>query len=81
MASVKIAMKKSVLRNDVMTDEQKVEYLDNIKYFWNEKGEIERFCDYSPEKLYEASPIIARAYSEYKIAKQTLSILLNYSGE
>lgn len=64
-----------------MTDEQKADYISDIKYFWNEKGDIERFCDYSPEKPCEVSSVISRAYTEYKLAQQTLNILLNYSGE
>lgn len=61
-----------------MTDEEKAEYISSIQYFWNEKGSIERFCDYSPEKLREASPVIADAYERVKIATETLNRLLDW---
>lgn len=62
-----------------MSGEEKLEYISNISYFWKEKGDIERFCDYSPEKLREASPIIADAYERYQLAVETLDRLLGYS--
>lgn len=64
-----------------MTEEEKKEYISNIKYFWNEKGDIERFVNYSMEKLEEADPVIANAYKQYLLAEKTLNKLLGWSYE
>lgn len=63
-----------------MTDEEKITYISNIKYFWSEKGDIERYVDYSPEKLREADPLIANAYEQLRLAEATFNRLLKYGG-
>lgn len=60
----------------MMTDEQKLEYISNIRYFWREKGDIERFADYNIDKLREADPTIADAYERYISATETINRLL-----
>jgi len=59
-----------------MTREEKRAFLSSIQYFWEERGDIERYADYSPEKLREADPVLADAYERYKIAEQTLTRLV-----
>lgn len=60
-----------------MSEEERAEFLGNIYYFWSEKGDIERFVGYTPEKLIEADPVLASAYEQYKLAEQTINRLLN----
>lgn len=59
-----------------MSKEEKQAFMSSIEYFWTEYGDIERFSDYSPEKLREVDPVIANAYEQYKLAKQILDRLV-----
>lgn len=61
-----------------MSEEDKAQYISDLKYFWNEKGDIERFVGYSPEKLREVDPVLADAYERYQSAEKTLSRLLEW---
>lgn len=64
-----------------MSEEEKLEFISNIKYYWNEKGDIERYRDFSIDKLKEASTVLADAYERYKSATDTLHRLLSYDEE
>lgn len=59
-----------------MNDQEKQEYLSQIRYFYHEKGEIERFADFSIEKLEAADPILAGAYKQFIVAQATFTRLL-----
>lgn len=59
-----------------MSEEERSEFIADIFYFWTEKGDIERFGGYSPEKLREADPVVANAYEQYKMALETFSRLM-----
>jgi hypothetical protein len=61
-----------------MTDEEKAYFVSQCKYFWNEKGEMERYVDFSIEKLREADPALAFVYEQYKNAETALTRLLEY---
>ncbi len=61
-----------------MTEEEKVDFLSDVKYFWNEKGDIERYLGYTPEKMREASPAVADALERYISAEITLNNLLGW---
>lgn len=61
-----------------MNDEDKAEFLSNCKYFYLEKGEMERYVDFSMEKLEEADPVLASAYKQLKLAEETFGRLLSY---
>jgi hypothetical protein len=61
-----------------MSEEEKARFLSNIKYYWQEKGDIERYSDYTPEALREADPVLASAYENYKIATETINRLLDW---
>ena len=56
------------------------EYLSNIRYFWQEKGDIERFCDFDIKKLEEYCPELAEAYKQYKNYEKIVETLLNNHG-
>ena len=51
-------------------------FLDNIKYFWEEKENIERYVDFDLERLRKLKPEIANQYEIYKTSKKTLDILI-----
>lgn len=61
-----------------MNDEEKAQFISDIKYFWNEKGDVKRYIDYTPEKMREADPVIADAIERYESAEKTLSKLLEW---
>lgn len=54
-----------------MTEEEKAEFLSQCRYFYMEKGEMERYCDFSLEKLEEADPVLASAYKQLTLAEET----------
>jgi hypothetical protein len=59
-----------------MSEEEKLDYISNIIYFWKEKGDIERFIGYSPDKLREADPVLANAYEQYRLAEEAFTRLV-----
>lgn len=61
-----------------MTDEEFASHLSSIKYFWEEKGDVERYCDWEsiqPE-LMKRRPDIAIAYQDYKARRMIFSALV-----
>lgn len=61
-----------------MSEEEKLEFIGNVKYFWNEKGDLDRLSGFTIEKLEEADPVVASAYKQYLLAEQTLNRLLSW---
>lgn len=61
-----------------MTQEEKIDYISDCRYFYREKGEMERFVDFSIEKLEEADPVLASAYKQLKLAEETFGRLIGY---
>lgn len=61
-----------------MSEEDKAQFISDVKYFWNEKGDVTRFAGYTPEKMREADPVIADAIERYESAEKTLSRLLEW---
>lgn len=59
-----------------MSEEEKEAFLDNVYYFWFEKGDCERLVGFSIEKLKEADPVLGEAYEKMRIADKTFSRLL-----
>lgn len=58
----------------MITEEQK----NMLLYFWEEKGDIERYCDFEnvlPE-LQKQYPEVLKAWNDYKISKRTLTSVL-----
>lgn len=61
-----------------MSEEDKARFVSDCKYFWNEKGDMERYIDFSIEKLREADPALAFVYEQYKNAEEALNRLMRY---
>jgi len=61
-----------------MSEEEREEFLWNCKYFYNEKGEMERYCDFSMDRLEQADPVLASAYKQLKLAEETFGRLISY---
>lgn len=61
-----------------MTEEEKADFLSNCKYFYREKGDMERLIGFSIEKLEKADPVLASAYKQLKLAEETFGRLINY---
>ena len=61
-----------------MTEEEKQQFISDCRYFYNEKGEMERYVDFSMEKLEEADPVFASAYKQLKLAEETFGRLIGY---
>lgn len=59
-----------------MSDEEKFQFLSNCRYFYFEKGEMERYIDFSIERLREADPVLADAYESLKLAEERFSRLI-----
>lgn len=59
-----------------MSEEDKLIFISNCKYFYYEKGEMERYVDFSMEKLEEADPILANAYQQLKLMQETFERLM-----
>ncbi len=59
-----------------MSEEEKAEFLSDVAYFWHEKGDMERYIDFSIEKLREAAPELADAYERYQSAEVTLNLMI-----
>lgn len=61
-----------------MDKEKQIEHLDFLRYFWEEKGDIERYACFEDIKpwLQENYPEILKAWSEYKASERTLSAVL-----
>ena len=49
--------------------------IDMLQYFWEEKGNIERYCDYENiyNSLLEKRPDIIKAWEKYKKSIETLN--------
>ncbi len=49
-----------------------------LQYFWEEKEDIERYCDFEDikEDLAENYPEILKCWNDYKITKKLLGIVL-----
>lgn len=63
-----------------MTEEEKIRFLENVHYFWFEKGDLERLSGFTIEKLREADPVLALVYERLQVATQTFNRLLR-NGE
>lgn len=58
-----------------MSNDEKHRFLSDIQYFWQEKGDIERYVGFSMEKLKEADPVLASAYERLKLSEETFTRL------
>lgn len=59
-----------------MKEEDK-DYLNQIRYFWQEKGDYKRYCNFDLNKVREIDPVLAQAMVNYELAVETLNRLLD----
>lgn len=59
-----------------MTDEEKQQFSYLVKYYWEEKGEMDRFAGFTVEKLEECDYALAEAYRRYEGAQKTIDTLV-----
>lgn len=57
-------------------DEEKEDFIRDVCYFWDQKGDLERFSGWSEEKAQKYCPHILKAWKEYKQAEDLLNILI-----
>jgi hypothetical protein len=46
----------------------------SLKYFWNEKGDMESYCDF--EASIKLFPLLEKAWKDYKLAIQMIDCIL-----
>lgn len=59
-----------------MSKEEKAKFLQDVKYFWQYRGDIERCASYSIEEFREADPAMAAAYERMKEATEIFDRLV-----
>lgn len=59
----------------VTTQDNNNQYLSDLKYFWKEKGDLERYSDFDLERLKKLDPKIFKAWITYKETKELLTNL------
>lgn len=57
------------------------QFIRDVKYFWNEKGDAERLIGFSVEKLKKVSPDLGKAYEEMKYKTKVFETLLEKETE
>jgi len=62
-----------------MDTEKLDEHLAMLKYFWNEKGDIERYCDFEEiiPLLQIHHPELLKVWYDYKANIKLLDIVIN----
>jgi hypothetical protein len=60
-----------------MSNEENEQFLTDVRYFWFEKGDVERFTGFSMERFREADPVLATAYEQMKLSIETFNRLLD----
>lgn len=60
---------------DKLTEEQK----DMLKYFWEEKGDITRYCDFEEliPKIQQEYPELLKAWYDYQASIKILDLVVN----
>ncbi len=61
------------------SDELTEEDVNMLAYFWNEKGDLERWCHWEDRKeiMEMHCPEILKAWHEYKLSRRVLTKLIN----
>lgn len=62
-------------------DYEKQEFLDSVRYFWFEKGDVERMSGFSNKRLREIDPALAFAYEQMVISREVFSRLLKEGND
>ena len=58
------------------TEESREAYADMMRYFWEEKGDIERYASFSRERTATEFPEVLKAWDDYNTARKVLSAVL-----
>ena len=51
--------------------------LNMIRYFWENKGDIERYNGYDEASLERSAPHVLKAWKDYKIARSILDAVIS----
>tara|TARA_R110000772_G_scaffold37589_1_gene89178 strand:- start:374 stop:571 length:198 start_codon:yes stop_codon:yes gene_type:complete len=54
------------------------QHLDTLRYFWQEKQDLERYTDFEGLKdlLEKEKPEVLKAWNDYKVSKKILDIVM-----
>jgi hypothetical protein len=72
--------KVSTLTTNLIKMEKLTEQdLDTLRYFWQEKEDLERFTDFEKLKplLEKEKPEVLKAWNDYKTSKKILDIVMD----
>lgn len=53
------------------------DFMGNIQYFWQEKGDVERFAGLNPQDFQRIDPECYQLWEAYKLAERNLSRYIN----
>jgi len=59
-----------------MATESREVYADMMRYFWEEKGSIERYASFSRERTATEFPEVLRAWDDYNTSRRVLTAVL-----
>lgn len=60
----------------IMATESREAYADMMRYFWEEKGDIERYSSFSRERTAAEFPEVLKAWDDYNTSRKVLSAVL-----
>lgn len=54
------------------------QHLTMLRYFWEEKGDIERYCEYNKilPILEKERPEVVKAWNDYKVSIRTMNAIM-----
>jgi hypothetical protein len=50
--------------------------INMLAYFWEEKGDLERWCDFDREHLAREFPAVLKAWDDYKTSRLVLDAVV-----
>ena len=61
------------------TKELTQEQIDDLRYFWQEKGNLERYCDFEKLKpqIEKQLPLLFKAWNDYKLSIENLNMVVD----
>jgi hypothetical protein len=60
----------------VANEMDREEAIDMLAYFWEEKGDMERWCDFDRDYLAREFPVVLKAWEDYKISRLVLGAVV-----
>lgn len=55
--------------------EEIVSYIDSLRYFWEEKRDLERYTGFDREKMFRICPEILKVWDDYKTAEKRMTFI------